>query len=764
MIPPADSPPQSGWLTELALQATALVLTGLILLTGLRLDRADFHSPFSYEADALLILPFVKEVIETGSHWRTERMGAPGTQELHDFPVVDHLHLGVIWLLSRAFPDPVVCFNLFYVLTYPLTTAAALFALRRLGISAPMAVVAAILYSFQPYHYLRGQIHYFLAAYYVIPLTLSVALDLCRGRSAPVRGGFWRGLVAVLVALATASAGAYYAFFSCFFLALAGVYGAFAGRSWRPLAAGGILTALVVGGGVVNHWPAFRYQAANGQNPRPRERQAEEAELYGLKFAQLVLPVPGHNMVVVDDRILFDPAAIRAMYQAPTSKEINETDWDALGLIGSLGYVGLLAAACLPGARRWPFGPLAALTVAGTLLGTIGGFGAVFNLLVSPQVRCYNRVSIFLAFLALAAAALVADLIGRALLRRSPSSAALAWPFAALVILFGTWDQTNDAWFPDNRVPRPGYKTVEALRREAARRYAVDAEFYGRIEAILGRGMVFTYPFIEFPEAKPFSEPGAAGRTECYEMALGYLHTEHLRWSFGAMKGREWDAWQRKVSGREPVPRFLERLALAGFEGLLVDTRGLNPRHAKEFLRELDQYLGRGALAETHPDRKRLFFDLRPYRDALKRSFSPAAFEALSRAEKTGLVTLWMKGFLSFEPTGLEDRQHWGQESAELVLFNRSDEPVEVTLRMKFKTTFKGEALLKVDSTLRTPGGGAWADEVAIAADPRPPEYKRVVVVPPGRHAVRFHCEPDGPVLPTDSRRLMFQVRDYRAE
>ena len=130
---------------EVGWYSLAIGLTLGILLVGLRVDRADFHAPFAYEQDALLVLPFVKETVEGGSHWHTPRFGAPGTQELHDFPVIDHLHFAIIWGLGRFFPDPVVVFNLFHLLTYPLTTFVAMFVLRRFRLSPPAAIVGAIL-------------------------------------------------------------------------------------------------------------------------------------------------------------------------------------------------------------------------------------------------------------------------------------------------------------------------------------------------------------------------------------------------------------------------------------------------------------------------------------------------------------------------------------------------------------------------------------------------------------------------------------------
>ena len=70
----------------------------------------------------------------------------------------------------------------------------------------------------------------------------------------------------------------------------------------------------------------------------------------------------------------------------------------SLGLVGAAGLVALVAVVLLPVPRPWPYGPLAGMTVFVLLYATIGGFGSVFNLLVSPQIRALNRISVFVAF------------------------------------------------------------------------------------------------------------------------------------------------------------------------------------------------------------------------------------------------------------------------------------------------------------------------------------------------------------------------------
>ena len=450
--------------------AIALAFTGGVLYYGMRLEDADLRVPFSYRHDALLILPLVKNTVEGGDHWTNDRLGAPGIQELYDYPIVDTLHFAGIRLLGRFFPDPVYVFNLYYLLTYPLTTLSAMFVLRRFRLSIPASIAMSVLYAFQPYHYLRGEVHYFLAAYFVVPLTLWIALRLCQGaipfferfddgtfRRRPFQAAGWGTL---LVAALTATAGAYYAFFGCALIAAATVYGWWVSKTWRAPLVGFGTVALIAGIGLLNHAPTAKYQASHGVNDQPHLRYSEEAEMYGLKIAQLVLPVSGHNWQPL--------ATIRAEYDSPKLRPSQtENESDTLGIVGSLGLIGLLIAIFLPGQRRWPVGPLASLAIFGVLLGTIGGAGSLIGHLVTPQVRAYNRVCIYLAFLALMAVGVAVDRLTQSRWRVGVPLRVGAF---LLILWIGLWDQLNNTWFRDDGQLKD--------RNKIAVKYWEDREFF----------------------------------------------------------------------------------------------------------------------------------------------------------------------------------------------------------------------------------------------------------------------------------------------
>src|SRR5205085_11573256 len=88
---------------------------------------------------------------------------------------------------------------------------------------------------------------------------------------------------------------------------------------------------------------------------------------------------------------------------------VNESRDSVLGLIGVAGFVILLMRLLLARSGASLLDGLAVLNVAALVLGASGGLGGLFNFLVFPQIRCYNRVCIFIAFWSLLAVGLLID-------------------------------------------------------------------------------------------------------------------------------------------------------------------------------------------------------------------------------------------------------------------------------------------------------------------------------------------------------------------
>jgi hypothetical protein len=798
-IAPADLEPRASWAERLGWYGGATVLTCVLLFFGLRLDQADLGAPFYYDLDSLLILPFVKATLERGpgGHWHNDRLGAPWSLDLHDFPVIDHLHFFLIWLLGLAVSNVIVVYNLYYLLTFPLTTLTAMTVFRSLRLTLPAAAVGGLLYSFLPYHYQRWENHYFLSAYWLIPVALLPVFSICQGKFPFFRrredGAYerrlltWDALWLVVLGAAIASAGAYYAFFTCAFIAFAGAYTTLRERRWRAIASALALVGVIVVFGVANHIPTFIYQAKYGRNP-VTNRYPEEADNYGLKITQMLLPVEDHNLTSL--------ARLKWMYESSQRIAENENKSAALGVIGSLGLLYLLGAALFQFRLGWPYAPLAALTLFGVGLATIGGFGSIFNLIVTPQIRAYNRISVFIAFFCFFAILWAIDRflarprsvsllllsyslffvwlvlipverlsqsgrerISRLRERLRARSVPVKWIVWPGVLLIGFLDQTPYAWFKSGII-----KTLS----EQARRFHADAQFFHEIERTMPAGArIFCLPYVPYPENPPVA------RLAAYEHVRGYIHTQTLAWSYGGMKGRESDEWQLEVTSRGTL-EMLQRIVYRGFEGLVIDKRGYgaskdSTNRAFAYIHEInDLYASLASRRNArlpeivHEDGQQVFLDLRPYRDALK-ALSPELYEAKVREEENSPIVLWLNGF--YNPgTIVEDRSfRFGPTNAKVWIIN----PAQTT------RTFNISMILSPVDTgvFGFAFSGLVTDEFSLERKVGDWEAKRYgaekryrIEVPPGRHTIRIRCYPPDDFLPDDRRNLSYYVKDFKIE
>ncbi len=524
----------------------------------LQLWRADLRVPLYDQGDSLMAQMFIRNVQETGWFLDNPRLGAPGALDLRDFPQADALHFAVVKLLLYVCRDPVVVFNLFLLLPFPLTALSAYFVFRRLRLGRVAALAAGVLYACAPYHFLRIQGHACLAAYYLSPPMLWLALRVCLGRNPLLRAdpsdgrprwrfGSWEAAAAAVICILTGLAGVYYAFFSCFFLLAAGARDALRQRRWKPVASAGLLVLLIVGAVAAALAPSLVHFALHGGDAAVASRLPGEADYYGLSIGEMMLPIPHHRIGRV--------AKIVQHYLDAPRRPTGEWPFEPLGVVAAVGFIYLVGRFLLrrrDKTERAEDG-LAFLNLAAVLLGTVGGFGAVFAFWVSPTIRCYNRLSICIAFFALAGLFLLIHRIASRFLQRPRWKAAY---FVGLIglLAFGLFDQTSPNITP----------SYAANRKE----FTDDEDFARRMEAALPAGsMVYQTPYFPFPECPYIANLGP------YELLRPFLHTRTLRFSYGAMIGRETARWLEDLS-KQPPPEVVEKLAFADFRGVYLDRAG----------------------------------------------------------------------------------------------------------------------------------------------------------------------------------------------
>jgi hypothetical protein len=584
-----------------------MIVTIAISAIVLDLRHADLAVPFDYSgSDSYTFMQAFKNIQETGSIDVNPRIGAPLHAGFQGDPQILSLPILLARLLFLFLRDFGTALNVYFLLSFPLTAACTLYALRALGFSYFTAVVPAILYTFLPYHILRGESHLLIAAYFLVPLAVLIALWIAGGRPLFPWGVGRRvpsvsneGALAILVCVLIGTYHPYYAFFALFVFLLAAAYG-FVAFGSQSLVDGAATIGITVLAFVTN---MAGYVIRNGTAlPTAWNRTPTEAEFFGLKFIQLLLPIPAHRIGVL--------AQFRHNYDT-TAPMVYENSMASLGIVGSLGFVLLLFVLLLP-FRMKPSDLLkqsAVLAYGCFVLATIGGLGSLFNYVVTPDIRAYNRISVYIAFFSFIAVAWALERGQRRL--RSRGARGLSVAGLALLLILGVADQSSPTMVPNYAANAATYRSDDSFAR------AIEG-------SLPPRSAVFQLPYTPYPYDRLFP----AGISP-YWSFKGYLHSNGLRWSYGAIQGSEDDNWIRSLS-LLPVATLLPKLVVAGFDGIYIERPAYSDQKAERALEsDLSKVLREAPLVSDN--RLLAFYSLEPFRKAEIARLSEAGF---ARAQK----------------------------------------------------------------------------------------------------------------------------------
>lgn len=554
------------------------LITSVILFAVMNLWKADLNYAFSGgSGDAALELMGIKNLIETGSRNLSDRLGGLFGQKLYDYPVSDALNYGIMWVISLFTDKAAVVLNVFYLMTYPLAAMSAMWVAMELGISSKLSMVVSLLFPFMSYHFIRGESHLLLSAYYMIPFGLLLAFWVLQDEvtcSFHRRDSLWKNirenrkfLLAILLCLMISSTGLYYAYFTCFFISMALIKQVFAARRWnKNTTTGALMLTSIAFGVLMNYMPTFFYHWNGGEHAAALLRPKESATVYGLKLIDLFIPQ-------VYERLDFVRDLVTKFHSAePLS---NENVMVSLGVFGSVGFALLmiLPVVCFKKntlrVRLMKNASYFAYT--GVLLATIGGVSSMISWFITSSIRAYNRICVFLFFLALISLAVFMETViyGRAedpeLRSSGPApSKPVCLPVRIFrkyrkilvlglipVLLLALLDQV-----PFNSVP-----SYEANKQADQKIQA----YFAECEASVPSGTaVYQLPYVAFPE--PVLSYGSGP----YAQLAGYLNTRTLRWSYGALAGTSADKWAQAVSMMS-AEDMLTEIKKAGYGAIYID-------------------------------------------------------------------------------------------------------------------------------------------------------------------------------------------------
>jgi phosphoglycerol transferase len=310
--------------------------------------------------------------------------------------------------------------------------------------------------------------------------------------------------------------------------------------------------------------------------------------------------------------------------------------------------------------------------------------------------------------------------------RLANSRGRLLWGTGLVVLLIGgILDQTSPLLVPDYQ--------------HAQQSFIEDERFVHSVEGIVPpNSMIFQLPYMQFPEV------GGVNKILHYDPARAYLHSQNLRWSYGAMKREAADVWQQAVVSM-PLPEMTQALACAGFAGIYLDRFGYTD-NGTQMQQDLGTILGEGPIVANT---RLMFFSLTHYRETLRRGLSDSDWKALQDRLNPPFV-VYENGFYP-EEVSSGRVWHWSRAQSSLRVVNASSSPKLVLFQATIATGHDEFSNMGISSpllnkTLRVNRAGTHLEEKFL--------------LPVGETEITFNSDAARAGAPGDDQRVFFGIEN----
>lgn len=537
-----SKPGSSDMVKEVTLYASVVLSVTAVLTILYR--KADISFPLIYNGgDEMGVFYYAKIIDKNGLSLVNPLAGGLSGGDMFDYPYSDKLSFLLVKLIGAFTDNSYLIINLFYFLCFYLIAAIAAAVSRKMGASRVNALMVGTLFAFSPYIQMRYT-HMWLVPYFMIPVACLLSMNIIKGSlpdetdPAKYERRLWNNIA---MAFLCAFTGMYYAYFSCALFAAAMVIRIIntKGKSIRkelyPL---GYIASTVIGV-TINVMPNLLYWRMFGTNPYSElsGRNRGDVESYALKLVQMILPRPGHRLPLFS-RII---EGYNRNYPL-----VTENMTAAIGIVAT---AGLLISLLLLFTDRNKYKEISYLNLSIFIIATIGGIGSIISVAIVIPMRCYNRMSLIIMFLSLMMIGLLLDRL-RDYINYVPVTIV-----TLCILAIGLFDQTAD-YYPYDYTA-----------------FSNTQSFFQQIENETdNKDMIFTLPYDSWP---------TAGIVGSYDQFIGYMETEDLRWSYGAMQGREEALWQKFISKCD-IPEMIERLKYAGYKAIYLNKALYESKYGEE--------------------------------------------------------------------------------------------------------------------------------------------------------------------------------------
>lgn len=385
------------WKKRILLALMFFVLGSALRWASLGFPGPEAISSYWVGSDALSTYCWINVMHDEG--WlpfeplSSSRLSYPEGFYFPQAPITEVSH----WIFLRAIrfviSSPIAAFNLYYVFGAGLVCMSMALVCLALGISLPFALAAGLIYSALPFAFERIH-HLFYSVYFDVPIGIFLAVTLQKKMSSKLR---------IILGTIVGLSNLYYSFFTSSLLCLVGLYHGLVAIWDRdpprfknivknfllclfPILA---MIAIAIIPSVID---SRKHGESGGM-----QRSPQESLIWGLRLEDIFLPPTTHLLPFYEEvrPALFSPEYLYSRADFEGYKEY----------IGLLPIFGILLGLFYL-MRRKKFGGLpfseeirvlVLTAVWFVVLGIRYGIGYGVALYLSPQIRSYNRVSIFIA-------------------------------------------------------------------------------------------------------------------------------------------------------------------------------------------------------------------------------------------------------------------------------------------------------------------------------------------------------------------------------
>ena len=387
--------------------------------------------PYVFSFDGIGAIITAQNLENGHSLWDVNALNAP-----HEYSLLmqDYiLPAGIMKVLTLMFNNAGLAINAFLLLTYILTSIAMYCLLKKMEVSTSISIVGGVLYSFLPYHFFR-EAHFWLMGCYIIPIAIWIIIELLNNSfDNGLKDSFNKNyVICYIFALLLGLNGIYY---SCMFLILfwlVAVLKIIKDKNCRHLFFCCLVSFFVI-------LPIFIFfvlplilSNSSEFNTMEEERNLAQIDGYALRPVLLLLPIPGHRIGLLNRFTLY-------MYE---NLGINSEIYTAnLGLVMSIGFVvSLISLLVKKGESK--IKNMGVLNFLSLIVACVGGANVLIGVFVTSTIRCYNRISVFIACFSMVSFCCIAQFLANKFKQKNGKNY-IIYITCCLILVIGIFDQTS---------------------------------------------------------------------------------------------------------------------------------------------------------------------------------------------------------------------------------------------------------------------------------------------------------------------------------